>query len=228
MNREKVKEIKKALEFCASLKKRCRDCDYNEIGCYKLLKDSLTLINELESDNKSLQDLCNKTYEDLTKEIDRLENRVKELEEGIYEEMAKAICNTCKTRVSEQQCNSDKRAVYGWCSTCEIAAKELINLGYQKVDKDKQVVLTKEEYDNLKLEIQKAHNKGVRAGFDLTKYKENSIEQARKETAEKIFEGLMQSKQCQSIIDVFEDNWFVSNIDIKRIAKQYGVEVDND
>ena len=37
------------------------------------LKDRIA---ELESDNKRLQDLCNKTYEDLTKEIDRLENRV--------------------------------------------------------------------------------------------------------------------------------------------------------
>ena len=63
-----IKEIKKALEFCVSLKKRCRDCSYGEIGCYKLLKDSLTYINELEN-------LCNKTYEDLTKEIDRLKSK---------------------------------------------------------------------------------------------------------------------------------------------------------
>ena len=57
-------------------------------------------------------------------------------------------------------------------------------LNYITIAEDS-VVLSREEYDNLKLETQKAHNKGVRAGFDLTKYKENSIEQARKETAEK-------------------------------------------
>ena len=56
MESEKVKEIKKALEFCTSLKKRCRDCDYNEIGCYKLLKDILTLINDLEKENKTKTD----------------------------------------------------------------------------------------------------------------------------------------------------------------------------
>ena len=58
MNSEKVKEIKKTLECCVSLKKRCRDCSYSEIGCYRLLKDILALINELESENERL----NKTY----------------------------------------------------------------------------------------------------------------------------------------------------------------------
>ena len=125
MESEKVKEIKKALEFCTSLKKRCRDCDYNEIGCYKLLKDSLTLINELESENErlkwekqtledkdtllakvgemvqenqqlkdriaELEALCNKTYEDLTKEIDRLEkergDQLKQFAERLKEKL---------------------------------------------------------------------------------------------------------------------------------------------
>ena len=38
-------------------------------------------IAELEIENKSLQDLCNKTYEDLTKEIDRLEKENKIVKE---------------------------------------------------------------------------------------------------------------------------------------------------
>ena len=78
MNSEKVKEIKKALECCSkgecgvwcprfdkkNINHTCQD-DMNA--------DALNLINEVESENKSLQDLCNKTYENLTKEIDRLE-----------------------------------------------------------------------------------------------------------------------------------------------------------
>ena len=89
MESEKVKEIKKALKYCSEGK--CEKCLIGEKDIRKcvdiLLKDTLTLINELESENKSLQDLCNKTYEDLTKEIDRLENRVKELEEDIAKSM---------------------------------------------------------------------------------------------------------------------------------------------
>lgn len=95
-------------------------------------------------------------------------------------------------------------------------AEHLTNLGYQKVDKDKQVVLSKEEYDNLKLEIQQAHNKGVRVGFDLTKYKENSIEQARKETAEKFL---------QLAYDRCLEKSFIKKVE--EIAKQYGVEIKN-
>ena len=66
----------------------CENCiDFTATDEVKECADILNLINELESDNKSLQDLCNKTYEDLTKEIDRLENRVKELEDGIAKSM---------------------------------------------------------------------------------------------------------------------------------------------
>lgn len=92
MGSEKVKEIKKALECCANCngQSSCNDCPIVE-KCYEdenlMPRLALTLINELESKNESLQDLCNKTYENLTKEIDRLENRVKELEEGIAKSM---------------------------------------------------------------------------------------------------------------------------------------------
>ena len=88
MNSEKVKEIKKALEDNANYKHHNRLGYIDGYKCKTVTyADILTLINELESENKSLQDLCNKTYEDLTKEIDRLENRVKELEEGIAKSM---------------------------------------------------------------------------------------------------------------------------------------------
>lgn len=47
----------------------------------------------------------------------------------------------------------------------EQTAETLYNAGYRKPPEDS-VVLSREEYDNLKLELQKAHNKGVQAGFD--------------------------------------------------------------
>ena len=65
-------------------------------------------------------------------------------------------------------------------------AEVLYNAGYRKLSEDS-VVLSREEYDNLKLELQKAHNKGVQAGFDMTKFREQSIsKQAVKEFAEKL------------------------------------------
>lgn len=74
MNSEKVKEIKEALQDHSIEKLKYQDgIKIKELDFF----DILTLINELESENKRLQDLCNKTYEDLTKEIDRLENLVK-------------------------------------------------------------------------------------------------------------------------------------------------------
>lgn len=68
------------------------------------------------------------------------------------EEMAKVICNTCETRVSEQQCNSDKRAIYGYCSMCEIITKELLKHYQPKLPEDK-VVLSREEYEKLRTEL---------------------------------------------------------------------------
>ena len=65
-------------------------------------------------------------------------------------------------------------------------AESLYNAGYRKPPEDS-VVLSREEYDNLKLELQKAHNKGVQAGFDMTKFRERSIsKQAVEEFAEKL------------------------------------------
>ena len=78
----------------------------------KELENLLTLINELESENKSLQDLCNKTYEDLTKEIDRLENRVKELEEGIAQSMLGCeFLPECTKEIAEKIWNMAKLVV---------------------------------------------------------------------------------------------------------------------
>lgn len=57
MNSEKVKEIKKALADCSSFPANCGDCSYFGIldcNTDMLLKDILTLINELESENEKL------------------------------------------------------------------------------------------------------------------------------------------------------------------------------
>ena len=67
-------------------------------------------------------------------------------------------------------------------------AQELVKHYQQKIPEDS-VVLTREEYDNLKLEIQKAQINGVQAGLDMTKFKEESIKRkARKETAKDIID----------------------------------------
>ena len=93
MNSEKVKKIKKALECCKQneIENTCEYCskcpasdwDYETECNVELFQEALILINDLESENKSLQDLCNKTYEDLTKEIDRLDKVVKHYQELI-------------------------------------------------------------------------------------------------------------------------------------------------
>jgi hypothetical protein len=124
------------------------------------------------------------------------------------EEMAKEI-ESAKRDIWASVTTRKEDEDYLWHS--RRIAEHLTSLDYQKVDKDS-VVLSREEYDNLKLEIQKAHNKGIRVGFDLTKYKENSIERARKETAREI---LQRGKYC---MPSGLREW---------IEQQYGVEVDN-
>ena len=113
------------------------------------------------------------------------------------------------------------------CYEADKIAEMLIKQGYQKIDKDKQVVLTKEEYDNLKLEIQKAHNKGVRVGFDLTKFKQNSIEKTRKETASEILDQikfLVEERNGADIEDLSVAGTILEEI-LNELAKQYGVEI---
>lgn len=110
-------------------------------------------------------------------------------------------------------------------------AKELLEHYQPKIPEDS-IVLSREEYDNLKLEIQKAHNKGVQAGFDMTKFKEESIKRkARKEMAEKNF------KIVKKIIDkkyAIETPWtrvtlssIINQIE-KEFIKQFDMKVEND
>ena len=61
---EKVEEIKKALQDHSIEKLKYQDgIKIKELDFF----DILTYINELESENKSLQDLCNKAYKELNR-----------------------------------------------------------------------------------------------------------------------------------------------------------------
>lgn len=88
MESEKVKEIKKALECCYILTNKdlpmetrdnaCNNCPYDGIErCLPLLvKNSLTYINELESENES----CYEVLADLKAIIKQQNDRIAELE----------------------------------------------------------------------------------------------------------------------------------------------------
>ena len=102
------------------------------------------------------------------------------------EEMAKHGCyDGCASGLRKFSDEYDGKP----CKNMIRIASGLYEQGYRKLPKDS--VVSREEYNNLKLEIQQAHNKGVQAGCDMTKFKEYSIEQVRKETAEKIFNNLL-------------------------------------
>jgi hypothetical protein len=98
-------------------------------------------------------------------------------------------------------------------------AETFYNAGYRKLPEDR-VVLSREEYDNLKLEFQKAHNKGVQAGFDMTKFKEQSIKnKARKETAEKFAEKLKKVIHERDYIQGYAEIGLIEEID--ELLKEY-------
>ena len=64
MDSEKAEEIKKALQDHSIEKLKYQDgIKIKELDFF----DILTYINELESENKSLQDLCNKAYKELNR-----------------------------------------------------------------------------------------------------------------------------------------------------------------
>ena len=67
------KEIIKALECCTVDEVTdCENCPLLRESCAIIRKYALDLIHRLQAENKGLEDLCNKTYDDLTKEIERL------------------------------------------------------------------------------------------------------------------------------------------------------------
>lgn len=108
--------------------------------------------------------------------------------------------------------------------TRDYLAKSLINLGYQKVDKDKQVVLSKERYDKLISlydEIWGAYYDGEN---NAKVYYENiKIPQARKETAREILNKILDFIHYETFRKGFELKKVESKV--KELAKQYGVEI---
>ncbi len=115
MESEKVKEIKKALENCQ--KDNCLDCPYfiDEKRCRAndLLLDTITLINELESENDTLHtNLCEwrkenqklkdenerlkrdyvvKAYEKLSERHNKLKRNFKNIEKYFKEKLKEKV-----------------------------------------------------------------------------------------------------------------------------------------
>ena len=118
MNSEKVKEIKEALEYCSnhSVSDCSNVCPYDKYTRCRteLTKDSLTLINELESENERLNksDTSKEEssieyynlYRDFKRENQQLKDRIAELEKENGElkehvtEVEKGIINIAKER----------------------------------------------------------------------------------------------------------------------------------
>lgn len=104
MESEKVKEIKKALEYCISTTD-CTDCPYLKIGnCLDVLDaDILTLINELESENES----CHEVLADLKAIIKQQNDRIAELEK----ESSKFVENFEKLKKAEHDSDRYKKRI---------------------------------------------------------------------------------------------------------------------
>lgn len=85
---EKVKEIKKALECCkyrlCEVCQRLKQEPNQEEDCrLALVEQTLTLINELESENERLLEQRNKTYNIWVKDTEKLKDRIAELEKEV-------------------------------------------------------------------------------------------------------------------------------------------------
>ena len=111
MNSEKVKEIKKGLECCKQNEiedtcKYCLDCpasdwDYEKECKIDLFQKTITLINELESENERLNksDTSKEEssieyynlYKDFKRENQQLKDRIAELEEDKEKWQRKAV-----------------------------------------------------------------------------------------------------------------------------------------
>lgn len=134
------------------------------------------------------------------------------------EEIAKDINNSWFVKSNGDICGTNVKLKK---NDIKMIAHQLVLEGYRKIPEDS-VVLSREEYDNLKLELQKAHNKGVQVGFDMTKFKEQSIKnKASKETAEKIFKMLISELESNKFL---YGKRIIMKVDVENLAKQFGVE----
>jgi Txe/YoeB family toxin of Txe-Axe toxin-antitoxin module len=87
MESEKVKEIKELFKNCDFTLKHCGNCVlWKDEDCIETIKSKvLTLIKELESENKRLLEQRNKTYNIWVKDTEKLKDRIAELENEIKE-----------------------------------------------------------------------------------------------------------------------------------------------
>ena len=128
-----------------------------------------------------------------------MNNQIEEMAQNIYEQ------KSCDTSFKEN---------------CKTLAYDLVTLGYQKIDKDKQVVLSREEYEVLKVKEKEKH--WLQTCMSIW---ENGKIDGSKETAEKILNELLD----------FVNGWFegVENNDFgvefnrisKDFAEKYGVKI---
>jgi hypothetical protein len=96
MNSEKVKEIKKDIDFCTT-KIGCEECSFMPImastNCRnELLKNCLTLINDLESENEKLKQDLKKVINMQNEFVQNLKTATKEVELNL----ARAMSNLLK------------------------------------------------------------------------------------------------------------------------------------
>ena len=113
MNSEKVKEIKEALEYCSnhSVSDCSNVCPYDKYTRCRteLTKDSLTLINELESENERLnksdtsKEESSIEYYNLYRDFKRENQTLKAENERLKEVIAdqNELCWNCKKSVKE-------------------------------------------------------------------------------------------------------------------------------
>ena len=133
--------------------------------------------------------------------------------------------NQIEEMASDMDYGCTKRDLYP--DDAKEIAKALYLLGYQKIDKDKQVVLTREEYERLKLELA-IEKKRADESYTQKEVEEIIASKERiksKETAEKILNELLD----------FVNGWFegVENNDFgvefnrisKDLAEKYGVKI---
>lgn len=107
--------------------------------------------------------------------------------------------------------------------TRDYLAKSLIEKGYQKVDRNKQVVLSREDYDSLKAENDKYVKDCINYLATINKL-ENKVweveQQARKETAREILQELYIACEDDTYGQVVVDFTILENF-----ARQYGVDI---
>ena len=90
----------------------------------------------------------NKQIEEMAEDIEKIE---KEQGHKLLNETLSYVNKNHRYNLKEDYSLAHTKTIY------ELTAEELINLGYQKVDKNKQVVLSREEYDEL-VNLQQTHS----------------------------------------------------------------------